>query len=202
MPPSRRTSTEQTHGGRTHGRVRDSRSPDGPCAACLRRSARDRFPDGGAVWPWHAGRNRLNSGAVVVGTMGDISKLDYTIIVDAVNVAARVEAFTRQTGDRILLTAATRDLPEALRAGLTGPSGCNHSQGPNRGHRVVHSEPIVLSLSRQLRFRRQRPGGAIAALLPVARRPAPVGCAEWLEYRSTARLASCSRATRWLRLSP
>ncbi len=52
----------------------------------------------------------LNSGAVVVGTMGDMSKLDYTIIGDAVNIAARVEAFTRQTGDRILLTAATRDL--------------------------------------------------------------------------------------------
>ncbi len=52
----------------------------------------------------------LNSGTVVVGTMGDVSKLDYTIIGDAVNVAARVEAFTRETGDRILLTAATRDL--------------------------------------------------------------------------------------------
>lgn len=44
----------------------------------------------------------LNSGTVVVGSMGGGQKLDYTIIGDAVNVAARVEAATRQTGDSIL----------------------------------------------------------------------------------------------------
>ncbi|MGI9083981.1 MAG: adenylate/guanylate cyclase domain-containing protein [Aeromicrobium sp.] len=52
----------------------------------------------------------LNSGTVVVGSMGGGSKLDYTIIGDVVNVASRVEAFTRQTGDGILLTDATRTL--------------------------------------------------------------------------------------------
>jgi class 3 adenylate cyclase len=51
----------------------------------------------------------LNSGTVVVGSMGGGTKLDYTIIGDVVNVAARVEAFTRQTGDGILLTDATKD---------------------------------------------------------------------------------------------
>lgn len=40
--------------------------------------------------------------------MGGGPKLDYTIIGDAVNVAARVEAYTRQTGDAILLTDATK----------------------------------------------------------------------------------------------
>jgi len=50
----------------------------------------------------------LNSGTVVVGTMGGGPKLDYTIVGDAVNVAARVEAHTRQTGDAILLTDSTR----------------------------------------------------------------------------------------------
>lgn len=50
----------------------------------------------------------LNSGMVVVGSMGGGAKLDYTIIGDVVNVAARVEAHTRQTGDTILLTEATR----------------------------------------------------------------------------------------------
>lgn len=49
----------------------------------------------------------LNSGTVVVGSMGGGGKLDYTIIGDVVNVAARVEAQTRQTGDAILLTKAT-----------------------------------------------------------------------------------------------
>ncbi len=52
----------------------------------------------------------LNSGTVVVGSMGGGPKLDYTIIGDAVNVAARVEAYTRQTGDGILLTDTTRGL--------------------------------------------------------------------------------------------
>jgi class 3 adenylate cyclase len=58
----------------------------------------------------------LNSGSVVVGSMGGGPKLDYTIIGDAVNVAARIEAFTRHTGDEILLTGATKDL-------LTSPDG-------------------------------------------------------------------------------
>jgi class 3 adenylate cyclase len=50
----------------------------------------------------------VNSGTVVVGSMGGGGKLDYTIIGDVVNVAARVEAYTRHTGDTILLTDATR----------------------------------------------------------------------------------------------
>ncbi len=52
----------------------------------------------------------LNSGTVVVGSMGGGGKLDYTIIGDVVNVAARVEAQTRHTGDGILLTDATKAL--------------------------------------------------------------------------------------------
>jgi class 3 adenylate cyclase len=50
----------------------------------------------------------LNSGEVVAGTMGGASKLDYTIIGDVVNVAARVEALTRTVGNLILVTDATR----------------------------------------------------------------------------------------------
>jgi class 3 adenylate cyclase len=52
----------------------------------------------------------LNSGAVVVGTTGGGSKLDFTVIGDAVNVASRIEALTRETGDDILLSETTRDL--------------------------------------------------------------------------------------------
>lgn len=50
----------------------------------------------------------LNSGPVVVGTTGGGTKLDFTVIGDAVNVAQRVETLTRETGDDILLTDATR----------------------------------------------------------------------------------------------
>lgn len=42
--------------------------------------------------------------------MGGGAKLDYTIIGDAVNVAARVEPHTRVTGDAILITDSTRAL--------------------------------------------------------------------------------------------
>lgn len=51
----------------------------------------------------------LNSGVVVVGSMGGGPKLDYTIIGDVVNVAARVEALTRETGDAVLLTDSTKE---------------------------------------------------------------------------------------------
>jgi adenylate cyclase len=52
----------------------------------------------------------LNSGPVSVGSVGGGGRLEFTVIGDAVNVAARVERLTRETGDTILLTEATRCL--------------------------------------------------------------------------------------------
>jgi class 3 adenylate cyclase len=52
----------------------------------------------------------LNSGPVSVGTVGGGGRLEFTVIGDTVNVAARVEQLTRRTGDPILLTEATRCL--------------------------------------------------------------------------------------------
>ena len=52
----------------------------------------------------------LNSGPVVAGNVGAAGRLEFSVIGDAVNVAARVEAATRQTGDAILLTEATASL--------------------------------------------------------------------------------------------
>ena len=52
----------------------------------------------------------LNSGPVVAGNLGGGGRLDFSVIGDTVNVAARVEAATRQTGDTILITEATREL--------------------------------------------------------------------------------------------
>jgi len=56
----------------------------------------------------------LNSGEVIVGTMGGGTKLDYTIIGDVVNVAARVEAATRGSAHLILLTQATLEAARDL----------------------------------------------------------------------------------------
>lgn len=52
----------------------------------------------------------LNSGAVVAGNVGGGGRLEFSVIGDAVNVAARVEATTRETGDSILIARHTEEL--------------------------------------------------------------------------------------------
>jgi class 3 adenylate cyclase len=49
----------------------------------------------------------VNSGRVVVGTIGGGGRRDFTVIGDPVNTAVRVEAATRLTGDDILITEST-----------------------------------------------------------------------------------------------
>ena len=49
----------------------------------------------------------VNTGRVVVGTIGGGGRRDFTVIGDPVNTAARVEAATRTTGDTLLITEAT-----------------------------------------------------------------------------------------------
>ena len=52
----------------------------------------------------------LNSGVVVAGNVGGAGRFEFSVIGDAVNVAARIEAATRQTGDTILLSESTAEL--------------------------------------------------------------------------------------------
>jgi adenylate cyclase len=59
----------------------------------------------------------INTGRVVAGSIGGAGRLNFSIIGDAVNVAARVEAATRETGDDLLVTRATCDA-------LTRPATC------------------------------------------------------------------------------
>ena len=54
----------------------------------------------------------VNSGLVIVGTIGAGDHTELGVIGDPVNVAARVEAATRDTGDYVLVTEATRCLLE------------------------------------------------------------------------------------------
>jgi adenylate cyclase len=52
----------------------------------------------------------LNSGPVVAGNVGGGGRLEFTVIGNTVNIAARVESATRDTGDDVLLSASTREL--------------------------------------------------------------------------------------------
>jgi len=51
----------------------------------------------------------LNTGPMVVGNMGSDVRFDYTVLGDNVNLAARLEALTRQYGVSLLISQSTRD---------------------------------------------------------------------------------------------
>jgi adenylate cyclase len=50
----------------------------------------------------------IDSGTVIAGNVGGGGRLDFTVIGDAVNMASRVEAATRTTGDIILISERTK----------------------------------------------------------------------------------------------
>ncbi len=60
----------------------------------------------------------LSSGPVIAGNVGGAGRLEFSVIGDAVNVAARIEAATRQTGDVILVSADTNALLSGEHAAL------------------------------------------------------------------------------------
>ncbi|MFL6061373.1 MAG: adenylate/guanylate cyclase domain-containing protein [Marmoricola sp.] len=78
----------------------------------------------------------LNSGLVIVGTVGGGGLTEYGVIGDPVNVAARVESATRELGVPLLLTEATRCLLEE------DPGTGLDSHGPVQ--LKGRSEPVVL----------------------------------------------------------
>lgn len=60
----------------------------------------------------------INTGPVIAGTIGGGGKLEFTLIGDTVNVAARVEQLTKETGDVVLLTQQTVDALSSAPPGL------------------------------------------------------------------------------------
>jgi len=90
----------------------------------------------------------VNSGPVVAGTIGGGGRVDFTVIGDAVNTAARVEALTRQTGDDVLLTEATRTLLTRDIGGFE-ERGAVELKGKSRRVRVL--APVTAAHARSLR---------------------------------------------------
>lgn len=71
----------------------------------------------------------LNSGVVIAGNVGGGGRLEFSVIGDAVNVAARVETATRTTGDSILISALTRSLLSEVTAASLEQRGTAQLKG-------------------------------------------------------------------------
>src|SRR5436190_1596840 len=90
----------------------------------------------------------VNSGPVVAGSIGGAGRLNFSIIGDAVNVAARVEAATRELGHDVLITAETA---RRLGPGIeVEPCGEHELKGIDR--------PVELALARIPAAGALRPG--------------------------------------------
>ena len=103
------------------------------CAVELARTINSRRPGGFEVGVG------VNTGPVVAGSIGGAGRLSFSVIGDAVNLAARVESSTRETGDSVLITGETRaQLSETIEV---EPRGEREIRGYDR--RVELYAPLI-----------------------------------------------------------
>jgi len=89
----------------------------------------------------------INTGLVIAGTIGGGGKLEFTLIGDTVNVAARVEELTKATGDAILLTHQTVDATVSGMSGLAD-RGSHAFKGKSATVQVFALDPALTPLGR------------------------------------------------------
>jgi len=83
----------------------------------------------------------INTGLVIAGTIGGAGKLEFTLIGDTVNVAARVEQLTKTTGDSILLTHQVVDALVSRPPELTD-RGSHELKGKSAPVKVFGLDPV------------------------------------------------------------
>ncbi|MGB9227069.1 adenylate/guanylate cyclase domain-containing protein [Mycobacterium sp.] len=86
----------------------------------------------------------INTGVVIAGTIGGGGKLEFTLIGDTVNVAARVEQLTKSTGDAILLTRQCIDALNPRPPGLID-RGSHGLKGKSAAVQVFGFDPRTAS---------------------------------------------------------
>jgi class 3 adenylate cyclase len=86
----------------------------------------------------------INTGVVIAGTIGGGGKLEFTLIGDPVNVAARVEQLTKTTGDAILLTHHTVDTLVSPPPGLID-RGSHELKGKSAAMQIFAVDPVTVS---------------------------------------------------------
>jgi adenylate cyclase len=87
--------------------------------------------------PGFAARVALNSGPVVVGDVGSARRVDYTVLGNTVNVAARLEAFVARPGDVVLGPETHRLLGGAFATEPLGEMRLKGLQQTIVAHRVA-----------------------------------------------------------------
>jgi adenylate cyclase len=86
----------------------------------------------------------INTGVVIAGTIGGAGKLEFTLIGDTVNVAARVEQLTKTTGDGVLLTHQCVDALVTQPPGLID-RGSHALKGKSAAVQVYGLDPSTAS---------------------------------------------------------
>ena len=84
----------------------------------------------------------INTGVVIAGTIGSGPHLEFSLIGDTTNVAARVEQLTKTTGDAILLTDQTVDALASRPPGLVD-RGAHALKGKSAPTAVFGLDPAV-----------------------------------------------------------
>ncbi len=84
----------------------------------------------------------INTGVVIAGTIGGGGKLEFTLIGDTVNVAARIEQLTKATGDGILLSRQTVDALVSRPLGLND-RGAHALKGKSAPTQVCSLDPAM-----------------------------------------------------------